>query len=99
MQDFRKLRAWEKSHHLALDIYLVASSFPASERYGLCGQLSRATVSIGSNIAEGAAKSSDAEFRRFLGIAMNSASEVDYQLLLSKDLGFIDDDNASPADE
>lgn len=82
----------EKSHHLSLDIYLVTSSFPASERYGLCGQLSRATVSIGSNIAEGAAKSSDAEFRRFLGIAMNSASEVDYQLLLSKDLGFIDEE-------
>jgi four helix bundle protein len=91
MQDFRNLRAWQKSHHVALEVYRITTDFPTSERYGLTGQMRRASVSIGSNIAEGATRLSDGDFRRLVGIAMGSASELEYQLLLSKDLGFIDE--------
>jgi four helix bundle protein len=92
MQDFRRLRAWQKSHHLSLEIYLATSSFPTTERYGLTSQLRRASVSVASNIAEDTARSSDRDFRRFLGIAMSFASELEYQLLLSKDLEFINEE-------
>ena len=89
MQDFRNLPAWQKSHRVAVEIYRVTNDFPASERSGLAGQMRTASVSIGSNIAEGAMRSSDRDFRRMVGIAIGSASELKYRLVLSKDLGFI----------
>jgi len=90
MQDFRALKVWQKSHESVLEIYRVSSEFPAAERYGLTSQLRRAAVSIPANIAEGSVRSSDTDFARFLHMALGSASEVDYYLILARDLKLID---------
>jgi four helix bundle protein len=90
MRDFRELKVWEKAHALTLEVYCDSASFPREEMYGLTSQIRRAAVSIGANIAEGAGKNSRAEFGRFLQIALGSASEVEYHLLLACDLGYID---------
>ena len=89
MKDFRQLKVWEKSHQLALAIYKVTAKFPKEELYGLTSQIRRASMSIPTNIAEGCGRNTDAEFARFLQIAMGSASETEYQLLLSHDLEFL----------
>ena len=89
MKDFRQLKVWEKSHQLALAVYKVTAKFPKEELYGLTSQIRRASMSIPTNIAEGCGRNADAEFARFLQIAMGSASETEYQLLLSHDLGFL----------
>ena len=91
MQDFRNLKVWEKSHSLAVELYKVTESFPGSEIYGLTAQIRRTCTSIPANTAEGCGKSSDAEFGRFLNIAMGSACELEYHLLLSRDLRFRND--------
>src|ERR1700684_638865 len=93
MKDFRSLRVWEKSHKLTLDIYRVTTSFPREETYGLTSQMRRSSASIGANIAEGCGKRGNNEFRRFLQIASGSASELDYHLLLARDLGFLPDND------
>ena len=92
MRDFRTLRIWEKAHQLTLMIYKDTAGFPKSELYGLVNQLRRAAISVPSNIAEGCGRSSDADFARFLQIAMSSASEVEYQLILARDLGYLEED-------
>jgi len=89
MRDFRELQVWEKSHQLALAVYKLTVTFPKDELYGLTSQIRRACVSIAANIAEGCGRSGDAEFARFLQIAMGSASELEYHLLLARDLKFI----------
>ncbi len=89
MKDFRQLKVWEKSHQLVLAIYSATTAFPAEERFGLTIQIRRASASIPSNIAESCGRYGDGEFHRFLQIAMGSVSEVDYQLLLSRDLGYM----------
>ncbi|MEO0562920.1 MAG: four helix bundle protein [Chloroflexota bacterium] len=89
MRDFRQLSVWEKSHQLALTIYRVTESFPADERFGLTSQLSRAAASIPTNIAEGCGRHTDRELAQFMQIAMGSASEVEYQILLAHDLSYI----------
>jgi four helix bundle protein len=78
MQDFRQLKVWQKAHRFVLHVYEATQKFPAEERFGLTSQIRRAAVSIPANIAEGAVRSSDADFGRFLHIALGSASEVDY---------------------
>ncbi len=88
MQDFRKLKVWEKSHALALSIYRVTETFPKSEVFGLTSQIRRCSISIPSNIAEGCGRSTNGDLLRFLDIAMGSAKELEYQLLLSHELGF-----------
>ncbi len=93
MKDFRELNVWHKSHELTLEVYKVTCEFPNNEKYGLVSQIRRATVSIPTNIAEGCGRNSNPDFARFLEIAYGSASEVDYLLLLSKDLAIIDDRN------
>ncbi|NIM98448.1 MAG: four helix bundle protein, partial [Deltaproteobacteria bacterium] len=93
MKDFRKLKVWEKSHHLALSVYRETTSFPDHERYGLTSQLRRAAVSIPTNIAEGCGRGGDAEFARFLQIAYGSAAELQYQFLLANELNFLDTDD------
>jgi four helix bundle protein len=93
MKDFRQLKVWAKSHELALSIYRVTNDFPREERYGLTSQIRRSTTSIPTNIAEGCGRNTDADFARFLQMAMGSASETEYQLLLSHDLGFLDKEN------
>ena len=89
MQSFRNLKVWEKAHSVTLDIYIVTRAFPREEIYGLTSQMLRASASIGANIAEGSCRKGDAEFGRFLQIAMGSASELEYHLLLARDLKVI----------
>ena len=86
MKDFRQLKVWEKSHELALAIYHITASFAREEIYGLASQIRRAASSIPSNIAEGCGRNGDAELARFCIIARGSASELEYELLLARDL-------------
>ncbi|PYV61813.1 MAG: diversity-generating retroelement protein bAvd family protein [Acidobacteria bacterium] len=92
MKDFRNLKVWELAHQFTLNIYKITASFPRDERFGLTSQMRRCSASIGSNIAEGCGKRGNAEFQRFLQIASGSASELDYQLLLARDLDFLTSD-------
>ena len=89
MRDFRELKVWHKAHELTLGVYRATKLFPKEELYSLTSQIRRAAVSIAANIAEGAGKNSRAEFARFLQIALGSASELEYHLLLSRDLGYL----------
>jgi four helix bundle protein len=91
MQDFRKLKVWQKAHELVLATYQATSRMPAEERFGLSSQIRRCAVSVASNIVEGSSRGSDADFARFVQIAIGSASELEYQLLLAHDLQFIDE--------
>ena len=93
MRDYKELRVWKHAHQLTLDVYRVTKSFPAEERYGLTSQLRRATSSIPTNIAEGSGRGSNADFCRFLWIAMGSAAETDYELVLARDLGYLSPDD------
>ena len=86
MQSFKNLKVWEKAHVLALDVYRSSKSFPRDEVYGLTSQMRRSAASVGANIAEGSCRNGDCEFGRFLQIAMGSASELEYHLLLARDL-------------
>jgi four helix bundle protein len=92
MRDFRRLDVWNRAHQLTLSIFNATGSFPSSERFGLVAQMRRSAVSIPSNIAEGAGRSSRRDYARFLDIAVGSAHELDYQLQLSRDLGYTDPD-------
>ena len=89
MQDFRKLKVWEKGHALTLAVYKATSSFPRDEVYGLTSQMRRSSSSVPTNIAEGCGRDSMLEMRKALRLAMGSASELEYQLLLSRDLGYL----------
>jgi four helix bundle protein len=91
VQDYRKLEVWKLAHDLTIEIYEVTSGFPNSELFALTRQLRRSAVSIGSNVVEGAARSSQKEFRRFLEIARGSCVEAEYQLLLARDLGYLEE--------
>lgn len=93
MRDFRKQKVWEKSHALTLEVYKVTENFPREEVYGLTSQIRRACASIPANIAEGCGKDGDADFARFLQISRGSASELEYHILLAKDLGFLKQDD------
>ena len=86
MQSFKNLKVWEKAHVLTLDVYRSSKSFPRDEVYGLTSQMRRSAASVGANIAEGSCRNGDCEFGRFLQIAMGSASELEYHLLLARDL-------------
>jgi four helix bundle protein len=83
------MKVWQKSHELTLLIYQATVNFPKEELYGLTSQMRRAAYSIPTNIAEGSGRSSNTEFKRFLQIAMGSAAELEYQLLLAKDLSYL----------
>ena len=89
MRDFRQLQVWEKSHALTLAVYRGTSQFPKEELYGLTSQMRRAAVSVPGNIAEGCGRGGDGELGRFLRIAMGSASELEYYVLLARDLDFL----------
>jgi len=86
MKNFKDLMIWQLSHQLTLGIYKASAAFPSEEKFGLISQIRRASASIPTNIAEGCGRQSDAELHRFLTIAMGSASELEYQLILAKDL-------------
>lgn len=89
MRDFKQLTVWQKAHALALGVYRASMGFPADERFGLTSQIRRAASSIPANIAEGYGRTGDAELARFVSIACGSATELEYHLLLSKDLSYL----------
>ncbi len=90
MKDFRQLKVWDRAHQLTLAIYQVTATFPRHETYGLTSQMRRAASSIPSNIAEGCGREGDAELSRFCLMARGSASELEYQILLARDLNIIE---------
>lgn len=91
MKDFRNLQVWQKAHALTLKVYKATDVFPSNEKYGLTSQLRRAVASVPTNIAEGCGKNTDPDFARFLQMAMGSACEVEYHLLLAHDLEYLAD--------
>ena len=86
MRNYRDLLVWEKAHNLTLCIYRDTQTFPKEERFGITSQIRRAASSIAANLAEGCGRRSDGEMARFVQIAMGSAAEVSYHLLLCRDL-------------
>ena len=92
MRDFHKLGIWQRSHLLTLDVYRASKSFPKDELFGLTSQIRRAASSIPTNIAEGCGRASNKDYAHFLQIAIGSASEVEYELLLAHDLEYINDE-------
>ena len=93
LRDFRNMKVWEKAHLLTLRVYKATAGFPRAELYGLTSQVRNASSSIPSNIAEGCGRSTEAEFAHFLQISMGSASELEYRLLLSRELQYLDSTN------
>lgn len=91
-RNFRNYKVWQDAVDYATQVYKITSEMPWFEKKGLCDQLQRAVVSISSNIAEGAAKPSDTEFAHFLDTSLGSAFEVETQLLISKNVGYISPD-------
>jgi four helix bundle protein len=89
MEDFKNLKVWVEAHQLTLAIYECTRKFPRDEIYGLTSQMRRASASVGANIAAGCGRRSDPEMKRFVQIARGSASEVEYHLLLARDLQFL----------
>ncbi|HLF93255.1 MAG TPA: four helix bundle protein [Planctomycetota bacterium] len=89
MQDFRKMKVWQMAHATVLGIYSLSRRFPPEERYGITAQLRRSAVSIGSNIAEGRGRGGDLDFAHFLQNALGSANEVQYLLMLARDLDLL----------
>jgi four helix bundle protein len=89
VQDFKKLLVWQKSHLLTLEIYSISKTFPNNELFGLTSQLRRASSSVAANIAEGCGRKSKNEFAHFLAIAIGSVSEVEYFLILARDLNYL----------
>lgn len=92
MVDYRNYLVWQKSHQLVLDIYPITKRFPKEERFNLVSQINRAGISIPSNIAEGCGRETQKELMRFLYISSGSAHELEYLILVSKELNFINDD-------
>ncbi|WP_419213345.1 four helix bundle protein [Maribacter sp. X9] len=90
MRDFRKLEIWKNGISLVKQVYALADKFPKEEKYGLKSQMTRAAVSIPSNIAEGCSRNSEIEFKRFLEIALGSLFEVETQLIISQELQLLD---------
>lgn len=95
MRDHRNLRAFQLADELVLDVYRATKTFPREEMFGLTSQLRRAAVSIASNIVEGCARSSQADFMRFLDTSFSSAREVEYQLSIAARLEYLPSDLAS----
>jgi four helix bundle protein len=97
MQDFKHLDVWKKSHQLTLDAYRITESFPRTEMFGLSSQIRRAASSIPTNLAEGCGRT-QAEFARFVQIALGSACELEYEFLLARDLRMVSPDVFGEAD-
>ena len=90
IQSFKDLLVWQKAMELAKSVYCIVKYFPKEETYGLSDQMRRAAVSIPSNIAEGQSRQTKKEFMQFLWIARGSRAELETQILIAKDLGFLD---------
>jgi len=99
MRDFRKLDIWKYSIDLVKEVYMLSEKLPSEEKFGLKSQITRAAISVPSNIAEGCSRNSEVEFKRFLEIAMGSLFELETQLIISKELGFIKPETLVPVFE
>ncbi|RED48867.1 four helix bundle protein [Seonamhaeicola aphaedonensis] len=91
MRDFRKLDIWKNGIELVKQIYQLSNKLPSEEKFGLRSQITRAAVSVPSNIAEGCSRNSEVEFKRFLEIAIGSLFEVETQLIIVQELKFIEE--------
>lgn len=91
MRSFRKLKVWDRSHRLTLAVYRATTTFPREELYGLTSQIRRSAPSVPANIAEVCGRGSNADLARFLQIALGSASELEYHLLLARDLSLLEE--------
>ena len=89
MHNFKNLKVWQRAMSLCKMVYQATRSFPQEERFGLTSQIKRAVVSVPSNIAEGASRTSNKDFTRFLTMAPGSLYELETQLILAKELGFL----------
>jgi four helix bundle protein len=95
MRDFQSLRVWQQAHGLCQAVYLSTASFPPDERFGLTSQMRRSVISISANIAEGAGRSTNPDFSRFLSVAAGSCSELQALVLVGRDLDLLDPDAAA----
>jgi len=93
MQNFRKLKVWERSHQLTISLYKMTQSFPKEHQFIIANQIRRSAASMAANLVEGCGRGSDADFKRFVQIVMGSASELEYHLPLAKDLNLMDEKN------
>ena len=93
MQDFHSLLIWQKGHELTLKVYEASKSFPKEEMFALTSQVRRAAYSIPTNIAEGCGRKTNADFSHFLQMSIGSSSELEYEILLAKDLNYISEDS------
>lgn len=89
MGDYRSLKAWQSAHQLALAVYRSTACYPREEVYGLTSQSRRAATSIAANLAEGVGRNSQRELARFAHISLGSVNELDYHLLLARDLEYL----------
>ena len=96
LNNYKELNVWQKSYELCLKIYGITTKFPNDERYGLTSQVRRSAVSIPSNIAEGYGRKTTADYIRMLYISYGSVCELETQILLAGDLGFIEKDKSEP---
>ncbi|MCH4822872.1 four helix bundle protein [Gramella lutea] len=96
MHNFQELKIWQKAIQVAEQVYILSSKFPVEEKYGLTSQVRKSAVSIPSNIAEGAGRNTNGEFKNFLGIANGSTNELITQLLISERLKLISEENIKP---
>lgn len=87
--DFKELEVWQKAHRIALDIYEISRGFPREERFGLTSQMRRSAISVPSNIAEGCGRGTRGEFAHFVSISTGSTSELEYRVLLARDLSYL----------
>jgi four helix bundle protein len=92
VQDFRNLKVWQKAHALTLAVYQATTKFPGDERFGLTIQLRRSALLLPTNVADGCGRSTDAEFLKLLSGAMGSANQLEYLILLARDLGYLPDE-------
>lgn len=92
MRDFLKLDIWKRSHSLTLRVYIVTKLFPKEESFGITSQMRRSAISIPSNIAEGCGRNTNLQFANFLQIAIASCSELQYQIILSKELSYLSEE-------
>jgi four helix bundle protein len=91
MKNYRELKVWQRSHAFTVALYRATKGFPKDELFGLTSQMRRACTSIPANIAEGCGREGDPELKRFLTIALGSACELDYHILLARELGYLDE--------
>jgi four helix bundle protein len=99
MKTFHELKVWQRAHELTLAVYKATRNFPPEEKYGLCSQVRRATASVPTNIVEGYRRKGGKEFLRFLNIAEGSLEETKYHLILSRDLGYLNQEEYVRLDE